>query len=172
MAPRLDNPGFRSTGQWRLIQTWAREQRGLRIGIVGLPAAFGQYVLYGDDLSNEVRYLGEPQPAGGMTQVKSCRRWRRLIDDGGFNVIVTTPEDPNLPFIPPQVGWTAAGGAAEPVLNVLPAGVFALGRPLDPRLCGRPGKGQEPIPPGSLRGRYLSPGLLEGPGAVPGVRPR
>jgi hypothetical protein len=168
VAPPLDNPGFRSTGQWRLIQTWAREQHGLRIGIVGMPAAYGQYVLYGEDLSNEVRYLGEPQPAGGLTPIKSCRRWRRLIDDGGFDVIVTTPKEFGLPFIPKQVSWTAVGGSAKPVLNVLPAGVFALAGPLDPALCRFAGSRQELTPAGRLHAPYLPPGWLGEHRARPG----
>ena len=164
VAPPLDNPGFRSTGQWRQIQTWARDRHGLRIGIVGTPAAFGQYVLYGDDLSNEVRYLGEPQPAGGLTPIESCQRWRRLIDAGRFNVIVTTPEDPGLPSIPAQIGWTAADRSAKPVLDVLPAGVFALTGPLDPELCRFAEAGQGLTPPGRLHPPYSSPGQLGGLG--------
>lgn len=172
VAPPLDNPGFRSTGQWRQIQTWARDQHRLRIGIVGTPAAFGQYVFYGDDLSNEVRYLGEPQPAGGLTPIESCRRWRELINAGSFDVIVTTPEDPSLPFIPPQVGWTAAGGNAKSVLNVLPAGVFALPGPLDPGLCRLAGVGQGLTPPGRLRPPFVSPGQLGRLGISPMGNPR
>jgi hypothetical protein len=135
LAPPLDNPGFRAANQWKLIQTWARDQRGMRIGIVGTPAAYGQYVFYGEDLSNEVRYLGEPQPHGGLTQIESCRRWRERINSGRFDAVVITPEDPGSPFPPPQIGWTASDGAAVPVLRVSPAGVFLLAGPLNPAAC-------------------------------------
>lgn len=135
LAPPLDNPGFRASNQWQLIQTWARDQRGARIGIVGTPAAFGQYVFYGEDLSNEVRYLGEPQPDGGLTQIESCRRWRERINDGHFNAVVITPEDPGSPFPPPQIGWTDTDKAAVPVLRINPAGVFLLSGPLNPKAC-------------------------------------
>jgi hypothetical protein len=135
LAPPLDNPGFRASSQWRLIQTWARDQRGLRIGIVGTPAAYGQYVFYGEDLGNEVRYLGEPQPQGGLTQIESCRRWRERVDSGGFDAVVITPEDPGSPFPPPQIEWTATDRQAVPVLRVNPAGVFLLAGPLDPAAC-------------------------------------
>jgi hypothetical protein len=156
IAPPLDNPGFRATGQWRLIQTWAREQHGMRIGIVGMPAAYGQYVFYGSDGSNEVRYLGEPQPDGGLTPIASCRRWRELVDAGRFDAVVVTPEDPGSPLAPPQLAWTGLDSAAHPVLQVPPAGVFALTGPLDPSRCQRAGAfpgfpfGQRPNP-------YLSP---------------
>jgi hypothetical protein len=135
LAPPLDNPGFRASSQWKLIQTWARDQHGMRIGIVGTPAAYGQYVFYGEDLSNEVRYLGEPQPHGGMTQIESCRRWRERIDGGRFDAVVITPEDPGSPFPPAQIGWTASDNRAVPVLRVNPAGVFLLAGPLNPAAC-------------------------------------
>ncbi|HEY7949983.1 MAG TPA: hypothetical protein VID51_04010 [Solirubrobacterales bacterium] len=159
LAPSLDNPGFRASNQWKLIQTWARDQRGMRIGIVGTPAAYGQYVLYGEDLSNEVRYLGEPQPHGGLTQIESCRRWRERIDNGRFDAVVITPEDPGSPFPPPQIVWTAGDGAAVPVLRVNPAGVFLLAGPLNAAACqttppglrppGAPGRPLPPVGPGS-----------------------
>jgi hypothetical protein len=169
VAPPLDNPGFRATPQWRLIQTWAREQHGLRIGIVGTPAAYGQYILYGDDLSNEVRYLGEPQPDGGLTPIESCQRWRKLIDGGGFDMIVVTPEDPGSPAIPPQIGWTALDGIAKPVLNVLPAGVFALTGPLEPGRCAY-GEEHGAFSPGFGSGLRLIPGQL--PGTHGGIPPQ
>lgn len=162
LAPPLDNPGFRASNQWQLIQTWALDQRGMRIGIVGTPAAYGQYIFYGKDLSNEVRYLGEPQPDGGMTQIESCRRWRERIDDGRFEAVVVTPEDPGSPFPPAQLGWTATDRAAVPALRVNPAGVFLLSGPLNPAECGgRPRSGGRP-PAWSLRfpgtaGRPLPP---------------
>ena len=144
LAPPLDNPGFRASSQWKLIQTWARNQRGMRIGIVGTPAAYGQYVFYGEDLSNEVRYLGEPQPHGGLTQIESCRRWRERVDSGRFDAVVITPEDPGSPLPPPQIAWTGGDGAAVPVLRVNPAGVFLLAGPLDPATCKS--SGAEAIP--------------------------
>ncbi len=135
LAPPLDNPGFRASSQWKLIQAWARDQRNIRIGIYGTPAAYGQYIFYGDDLSNEVRYLGEPGPNGALTQIETCQRWRNRIDSGHFDAIVITPEDPGAPFPPPQLNWTASDPAAVPVLRVNPAGVFLLSGPLNPASC-------------------------------------
>ncbi|HEX7246077.1 MAG TPA: hypothetical protein VF245_10965 [Solirubrobacterales bacterium] len=135
-APPLDNPGFRSTPQWSLIQTWAREQRGIKIGIVGTPAAYGQYVFYGADLSNEVRYLGEPGPHGGFTAISSCRRWRQRIDAGRFDAVVITPDDPGSPAPSRQIAWTEASSTSVPAIRANPAAVFLLDGPLDPRQCG------------------------------------
>lgn len=163
VAPRLDNPGFRATGQWRLIQTWARAQRGLRIGIVGTPAAFGQYVLYGEDLSNEVRYLGEHTPHGGLSPILSCRRWRAQVRAGRYDAILITPEDPDIPVLPPQIAWTGQDPAARPILQVLPAAVFGLAGPLDPSRCGYAGGGNNLTPvPRQPSGRQLPPGWRPG----------
>jgi len=134
-APPLDNPGFRATPQWSLIQTWARDQRGIKIGIVGTPAAYGQYVFYGADLSNEVRYLGEPGPHGGFTTIEGCRRWRQRVNAGKFDAVVITPDDPGSPVPPPQIAWTESTGASVPAINARPAAVFFLAAPLDPNQC-------------------------------------
>jgi len=144
LAPPLDNPGFRASSQWKLIQAWARDQRNIRIGIYGTPAAYGQYIFYGENLNNEVRYLGEPQPHGGLTQIETCQRWRNRIDSGHFDAVVIPPEDPASPFPPPQLNWTATDPAAVPVLRVNPAAVFLLAGPLDPAACES--SGAETIP--------------------------
>jgi hypothetical protein len=144
LAPALDNPGFRASSQWSLIQAWARDQRGIRIGIYGTPAAYGQYVFYGEDLDNEVRYLGEPGANGALTQIETCQHWRGQIDSGHFDAIVITPEDPASPFPPPQLNWTASDPAAVPVLRVNPAGVFVLSGPMNPASCPTSSAGDLP----------------------------
>lgn len=169
LAPPLDNPGFRATGQWRQIQTWAREQHGMRIGIVGMPAAYGQYVFYGEDLSNQVRYLGEPRPHGGLVPVRSCHRWRTMIKAGRYDAIVVTPEDPGSPLIPAQLGWTARDPAAQAALRVLPAGVFILTGPLEPGLCRQAGR-FGPGPQGRMYGPGLPPGWVPQAPVPPGER--
>lgn len=166
-APPLDNPGFRSTPQWSLIQTWARDQRGLRIGIVGAPAAYGQYVFAGADLSNEVRYLGEPGSHGSLTAIKSCRRWRQRVNAGKFNALVITPEDPGSPIPARQIAWTESRVASLPALNALPAAVFVLVAPLDPRECSRI-EARGPFPAGLPGWRLGTPGFF---GAQPAPRP-
>lgn len=164
-APPLDNPGFRATPQWGLIQTWALDQHGMKIGIVGVPAAYGQYVFDGADLSNEVRYVGEPGAHGGFTSIKSCRRWRQRVNDGRFNALVITPEDPSSPVPPPQVAWTESPGASVPALNAFPAAVFLLAAPLDPRQCPRiEARGPFPTGPPS---RNLPPAWWSGGPAFP-----
>jgi hypothetical protein len=128
VAPPLDNPGFRAGDEWKLIQEWAREEHGVRIGIVGTPAAYGQYALYGSDLSNEVRYIGEPRPHGGLGPIHSCRAWRHALAVGHFDIVIVTPEDSRAPFLAPEIEWTVAGGSAVPVLRPLPAAILRITR--------------------------------------------
>ena len=164
-APSLDNPGFRSTPQWHLIQEWAHDIHGARIGIVGTPAAYGQYVLYGEDLSNAVRYIGEPGARGGFTAIHDCRRWRERVNAGDFDAIVITPEDPGSAVPPPQIAWTESPGASAPAVNAMPAAVYLVTAPLDPDQCERIealyGSRNGPptqLPPNWLPGGFRSPG--------------
>ena len=141
VAPPLDNPGFRATEQWQAIQGWAIDQHNLKIGIVGTPAAYGQYIFYGDDLSNEVRYLGQPRSHGGFGPISHCAEWNVILRDSGIDVLVVTPEDPGIARLPPQISWTHLGRAAVPILQEPPAGVFRIARPADPSGCSRRGRG-------------------------------
>lgn len=152
VAPPLDNPGFRASEQWQGIQSWALEQHNLRIGIVGSPAAYGQYVFYGDDLSNEVRYLGEPRAHGGYGPIATCEEWNEALRAGRFDVVVVTPENLGTAQLPPQFGWTRRGRGALPALLEPPAAVYRIARSPDPTACGRSSHGI-----GS--GGFLPPGV-------------
>jgi len=166
VAPPLDNPGFRASEQWQAIQSWALDQHNLRIGIVGSPAAFGQYVFYGDDLSNEVRYLGEPRAHGGFGPIASCEQWNEALRAGRFDVVVVTPENLGTAQLPPQFGWTRRGRGTLPALLEPPAAVYRVARPPDSTACGRPSHGIGPegfLPPG-IPGPRGVPVLPEAPG--------
>ena len=151
VAPPLDNPGFRASEQWQAIQSWALEQHHLKIGIVGTPAAYGQYLFYGDDLSNEVRYVGEPRAHGGLGPVASCEAWNRDLREGHFDVVVITPENLGTALLPVQIRWTRLGRGAVPALLEPPAAVYRIARPPDPAACS------QPRPAGS--GGLFSPGF-------------
>jgi hypothetical protein len=144
IAPPLDNPGFRASEQWQAIQAWAIEQHNLKIGIVGTPAAYGQYLFYGDDLSNEVRYVGEPRAHGGLGSIANCQAWNREVRNAHFDVLVVTPEDIGTALFPRQFAWTRLGRAAVPILLEPPAAVYRVTRPADPTACTRRGRGVDP----------------------------
>lgn len=136
LAPPADNPGFRETPQWRRIQGWARNIQDSRIAISGPPAAFGQYVFYGSDLSNRVEYIGEPSPHGGYRPITDCATWRAAINRHHPSFLIVTPaSEPGPGSIPQESLWTRSAAGAHEVLNAAPAAVFRIDRPLDPSAC-------------------------------------
>jgi len=118
------------------VARWAGEQEDARIGIVGF---FIQYPLYGSDLSNRVDYVARHGPNGAFSPIRSCREWRRALNEGDYDYVVTTPF--NYPGSlrgdqPPEAGWTASDPAAR--LLIRDRGVVSLYRldgPLDPGGC-------------------------------------
>ena len=155
IAPPLDNPGFRASEQWQAIQDWAIRQHNLKIGIVGTPAAYGQYLFYGDDLSNEVRYVGESRAHGGLGSVANCQAWNQIVREAHFDVLVVTPEDIGTALLPRQFAWTRLGHSTVPILLEPPAAVYRVVRPPDPTGCTRRGRG---VGPESFSGPAFHPG--------------
>jgi len=118
----------------------------------GLDAAFGwaqgvadariattstrQYPLFGRDLSNRVRFVGEEQPHGGFTAPATCPQWRRLLNRGDYDYVVASRDrmEPGKPAYPPSAAWTR-GPWATVVLQVPPTAVYKLRDRLDPSGC-------------------------------------
>ncbi|MGZ9100350.1 MAG: hypothetical protein ACXW3O_11660, partial [Brevundimonas sp.] len=70
---------------------WANDVSDSRIALDGTSGAFQQYGLYGRDSSNHVQFVGRPGKDGDFRQIDSCPEWRRAINDGDYDFIVTTP---------------------------------------------------------------------------------
>jgi hypothetical protein len=135
-TPPADSPGFRASPQWRAIQEWGRGLGEKRIGVVGPPAAYGQYVFYADDLSNRVRYVGARGPGGAYLPIEDCIDWFRAVNEGGYDYVVVTPATALGPGPVPQESlWTSSDPAAREIVRAGAASVFAIDRPLDPRRC-------------------------------------
>lgn len=126
LAPPADNPGFRASPAWRLMQGWARHIHDTRIGIVGPPAAFGQYVFAGSDLSNRAFYLGASGPRGAYRPIHDCPAWRRSVDSHGVRYVIVTPASPIGPGpLPEESLWMRASPARE-ILRAGPAAVYRV----------------------------------------------
>ena len=95
-----------------------------------------QYPLFGDDLSNEVVFIGEEKPHGGFEAPTTCRRWRELLNEGNYDYAVTTWDriEPRKPPFPPQARWTE-DPSSQIILKTPPTVVFELSGPLDPSAC-------------------------------------
>ena len=136
LATPADSPGFRGTPQWRRIQSWARNQHSVRIGVAGPPAAFGQYVFYGQDLSNRVDYVGEPIAHSGYRPIDSCVAWRRAINQGAYQYVVVTPASAIGPgsVLQEQLWMDGAAGTRE-IVRAGPTSVYRIEGQLDPHAC-------------------------------------
>lgn len=129
-----------------LSHLWAKF-RGIhdaRVGLVGTYGGFFSYPLFGADDSNRVQYVGRRGPHGSFAAIASCPEWRRALNAGHFNYVVTTPaRDPwqrKQLTSSPEGDWTAADPSARLVYSRRadgqPIAVYALRGPLDPSACG------------------------------------
>lgn len=136
LAPPADSPGFRASPQWRAIQEWGRGLEEKRIGVVGPPAAYGQYVFYADDLSNRVRYVGTRGAGGAYLPIEDCVDWFSAVNEGAYDYVVVTPATALGPGPVPQESlWTSSDPAAREIVRAGAASVFEIERPLNPRRC-------------------------------------
>jgi hypothetical protein len=116
---------------------WARDVTDSRIATV----IARQYPLYGTDLSNRVEFIGERGPDGSFTPVRSCEEWRRALDDGDYEYVVTGFREPTeelgtRPEEPREAAWTRGDRAAREIVHDEDVSVFRLDGPLDPSACG------------------------------------
>jgi hypothetical protein len=95
-----------------------------------------QYPLFGTDLSNRVAYIGSERPHGGFAAPTTCPAWRRELNAGHYDYVVTTRDriEPGKPPYPSQARWTEGPGATV-ILRKPPTVVFRLEAPLNPSSC-------------------------------------
>jgi hypothetical protein len=111
---------------------WSRSISNTRIATTSTR----QYPLYGTDLSNEVEFIGIERPHGGFVAPSTCSAWRRLLNAGNYDYVITSRDriEPNRPPYPPTARWTEGAGS-NIVLREPPTVVFQLTDPLDPSGC-------------------------------------
>ena len=126
-AAVLPNPGLDA------VFRWGRLESGERIATT----TTRQYPLYGTDLSNRVQLVGIERPDAGFVRAESCEEWRRAVDAGDYDYVVTALDriEEDGPREPPERAWTAGSPNAEEIVRDGPASVFALSGPLDPGAC-------------------------------------
>jgi hypothetical protein len=123
---------------------WGRRVSHTRIAIAGF---YSQYPLYGVDLNNYVQFVGRPELRGALAPIATCVAWRRAIDAGHFQYVVTAPIGAQIGqdvlrrvagtlHDPPEAVWTRSSPAATRIVRGLGRiSVFRLSGPLDPRAC-------------------------------------
>jgi hypothetical protein len=116
---------------------WARDVRDAKIGTV----IARQYPLYGTDLSNRVEFVGERGPDGTFEPIDTCPEWRRALNEGNYDYVVTGFREPTeelgtRPGQPRQVRWTRRDPAAREIVREGDVSVFRLEGEFDPATCG------------------------------------
>jgi hypothetical protein len=141
---------FLGEGGPREAYEFAQRQHDRRIGIIGSSEIiFGQYGFYGNDVTNDVEFIGVKGPHGANRLPTSCPQLRRLIDEGEYEYVVMSQytEDtgpyntgtPN-PYQFPIYAWVKSDPAmklliSEPTIVPEPDYVFEVTGKLDPSAC-------------------------------------
>jgi hypothetical protein len=119
---------------------WARGVEDARIGLAGTTAGFAGYGLYGTDLSNEVRYLGEEGPHGAFNAIPTCSQFRTAVNDADLDYLVTSPFlnflHPGDPIPSPEARWLRGESTVRSILHSGQVAVWKVSGELDPSACG------------------------------------
>ncbi len=119
---------------------WAHGVTDARIGIVGTTAGFYQYGLYGNDLSNEVTYLGEKGSHAAFNPIPDCQRFREAVDAAHLDYLVTSPLlnflDVGEPIASPEAGWLRGSPGVIAVDTEGFVTVWRVNGSIDPAGCG------------------------------------
>jgi hypothetical protein len=131
LQSRYSDPTFTTAGL-NAAFAWADGISDARIATTSTR----QYPLFGTDLSNHVQFIGEETPHGGFVAPTTCRAWRRVLNKGNYDYVVTTYDrlEPGKPLYPLQARWTEGPGATV-ILRKPPTVVFQLKDKLDPSVC-------------------------------------
>jgi hypothetical protein len=137
---------FLQDGGPQQAYTFAHNRHGARIGIAGSGEIFfGQYGFYGINLDNYVQYIGVEGPNGEYRLATSCRQFRRLINEGDYDFLITsraTQDSPDADYYYPVYAWLKTDPALElvveePEITPQPDYVFKVNGKLDTTCADR-----------------------------------
>jgi hypothetical protein len=140
---------FLQDGGPRKAYTFAHNRHGARIGIAGSGEIFfGQYGFFGLNLDNYVQYIGAEGPDGQYRLATSCHQFRQLVNEGGYDFLITskaTQDSPEADYWYPVYAWLKTDPALElvieePEITPQPDYVFKVKGRLDPS-CADVGQG-------------------------------
>jgi hypothetical protein len=144
------SPFLGEGGPWKAYE-YTQKLHDRKIGIIGSSQIiFGQYGFYGNDVTNEVEFIGVKGPHGSNRLPTSCPQLRQLINEGEYEYLVmsqytqdTGPYNtgtPN-PYQFPIYAWVKKDPAVKLVVNDSekaspePDYVFRVNGQLDPGSC-------------------------------------
>jgi hypothetical protein len=135
---------FLGEGGPQKAYAFAQRLRDKRIGIAGSSEIiFGQYGFFGNDASNEVKFIGVPGPHGSYRLATTCQAFRREINAGEYDYVIISEFTQDSPFAEyryPIYRWVKDDPAmklviAEPTIVPQPDYVFKVTGELDPAGC-------------------------------------
>jgi hypothetical protein len=145
--PRAEHPSVELGQGLGAAYEWARGRNDERIALSGTLGALFQYGLWGEDGSNDVRYLGHRGERGSFEEISECPEWIAAINAGDFDYVVTSPaynqDDPAASTMPVQRSWIEHGGNVQRVAGGGLVDIWMITGPLDPVTCA------EALPPAS-----------------------
>ncbi|HET8593154.1 MAG TPA: hypothetical protein VFL56_05775, partial [Solirubrobacterales bacterium] len=145
--PRAEHPSVELGQGLGAAYDWARGLKDERIALSGTLGALFQYGLWGEDGSNDVRYLGHKGERGSFEEIPECPEWIAAINSGNFDYVVTTPaynqDDPAASTVPVQRSWIEHGGNVQRVAGGGLVDIWMITGPIDPVTCA------EALPPAS-----------------------
>jgi hypothetical protein len=157
--PRDEHPSVELGQGLGAAYDWARTTRDASIALSGTLGALFQYGLWGEDATNQVRYIGDRGDRGSFEDVPECPEFIGVINTGDYDYVVTTPtynqDDPAADTAPIQRTWVRAGRNVRRVAGAGLVDVWQLTGPVDPIACVRapqsaanaPQPGTKPLQP-------------------------
>jgi hypothetical protein len=115
----------------RALYPWARNVSHATIAVDGLGIS---YPLFGTDLSNRVKYIGQPGPHGAFDIARTCAQWRDRLNAARPNYVVISANTQNGSQ-PIQDAWTRTDNAATLVLRARTATVYRINSALHSAQC-------------------------------------
>jgi len=85
--------------------------------------------------------VGRNLRKGTFRPIDRCVDWRKAINEGDYDYIVTTPRlNQEETTEPPENAWTGQDPNAEAIVVSGPARIFQVNGPLDPSTCAELGE--------------------------------
>jgi hypothetical protein len=129
---------------------WARLTHDQTIALSGTLGALYQYGLWGEDGSNDVRYIGQKGSRGSFDDITTCPEWIGAINNGSYDYVITTPtynqDNPAADTVPTTKTWIEHAGNVRHVAGANLVDVWQVTGPLDPNACV-PGATPGGLPP-------------------------
>lgn len=111
---------------------WASDKSEARIGT----NATRQYPLFGQDLDNEVQFIGLKQPHGGFVEAESCEEFIGAVNTGDHDYLVLTLDrESQKRDIPQELEWILTDPAVDLEIASEGGAVVRVTGALSPETC-------------------------------------